>query len=306
MPILKDKLGDKSNSENYRAIAISSLLLKIFDHIILLLFSENLKSCDLQFGFLEENSTTMCTWIVTEVISYYVRNNSSVFCCLLYLKKAFDKVEFSLLFHKLKESKVPGTFIRLLVYIYLNQSCKVRWGNTLSEEFMVKNGVRQGAVLSPTLFSLYMNSLLLQLKESGIGCHVGNHYYGALAYADDIALLCPSRSGLQKMLNICEKYFNIHKIIMSTNPDIKKTKTKCLYFSHTQDKNLPAPIFCDKKPLPWVNAWQYLGNTLNINDLSKPFRTDMTSDTNNKRRKFVGKIHSLLQEFGFLDHDKSC
>ena len=236
-------MGDKCNSDNYRAIAISSLLLKIFDHIILLLFSDKLKSCDLQFGFLEKNSTKMCTWIITEVVSYYVRNNSSVFCCLLDLKKAFDKVEFSLLFHKLKENKVPGVFIRLLIFIYIQQSCKVRWGSTLSEKFMVKNGVRQGAVLSPTLFSLYMNTLLLQLKDSGFGCHVGNEFYGALAYADDIALLCPSRTGLQEMLNICKKYFEIHKIVISTNPDIKKSKTKCLYFSHIQDKKIQ-PVSC--------------------------------------------------------------
>ena len=86
VPIIKDKIGNKSNSDNYRAIGISSLLLKIFDHVILLLFSENLKACDLQFGFLEENSTSMCTWIVTEVVSYYMRNNTSIFCCDLQIR----------------------------------------------------------------------------------------------------------------------------------------------------------------------------------------------------------------------------
>ena len=167
---------------------------------------------------------------------------------------------------------------------------------------MVKNGVRQGAVLSPTLFSLYMNSLLLQLKDSGFGCHIGNEFYGALAYADDVALLCPSRSGLQEMLNLCEKYFDLHKIIISTTPDLKKTKTKCLYFSHTQDKKIPASIMYKDSPLPWVNAWLHLGNELNAMELSKPFRSNMNSDTDMKRRKFIGKTHSLLQEFGFLDH----
>ena len=206
------------------------------------------------------------------------------------------------MFQKLKENKIPGIFIRLLIFIYLQQSCRVRWGETLSEKFSVKNGVRQGAVLSPTLFSLYINSLLIQLKSSGFGCHIGNHFYGALAYADDIALLCPSRAGLDSMFKICERYFDLHKIIISTNPDIKKTKTKCLYFSHNQDKNIPAPIFHNESPLPWVNAWQHLGNQLNTADLSKPFQSNMNSDSSDKRRKFVGKVHSLLQEFGFLNH----
>ena len=148
-----------------------------------------------------------------------------------------------------------------------------------------------------------MNNLLRQLKDSGFGCHVGDEFYGALAYADDIALLCPSRTGLQEMLNICKTYFDIHKIVISTNPDIKKTKTKCLYFSHTQDKNIPASIMYGDKPLPWVNAWVHLGNELNTVDLSKPFRSNMNSDTDIKRRKFVGKVHSLWQEIGSLEHN---
>ena len=163
----------------------------------------------------------MCTWILTEVVSYYIRNNTSVYCCLLDLKKAFDKVEFGKLFEKLIDRKIPSIFLRLLIFIYLNQSCRVRWDSSLSEEFTVKNGVRQGAVLSPTLFDLYLNSLLLQLERAGFGCHVGIFFYGALAYADDIALLCPTRNGLQEMFSICESYFNQHKITISTNPDIQ-------------------------------------------------------------------------------------
>ena len=95
------------------------------------------------------------------------------------------------------------------------------------------------------------------------------------------------------MFQICEKYFKIHKIIISTNPDLAKTKTKCLYFSHIQDKKLPAPIFHGNSPLPWVNAWQHLGNELNTADLSRPFRSSINSDTDNKRSKFIGKVHSL-------------
>ena len=167
----------------------------------------------------------------------------------------------------------------------------------------MKNGVRQGTVLSPTLFSLYINCLLLQLEKSGNGCHVGNYFYGALAYADDIVLLSPTRFGLQKMFDMCVTYFKEHKIVISTNPDPAKTKTKCLYFSHIKDKNLPSPIIMGDKKLPWVNAWQHLGNELNVDDLSKPFQASMDGDTSNKRRKFIGKVHSLREEFGFLCPD---
>ena len=172
----------------------------------------------------------MCTRIATEVISYYVRNNKSVYCCLLDLKKAFDKVEFAILFMKMKERNFPNIFLRILIFIYVEQSCKVRWNSNFSDSFKVTNGVRQGAVLSPSLFSLYIDSLLLQLEKSGYGCHINNYFYGCSAYADDIILLSPSRNGLQSMFNICVKYFQEHKITISTNVDLKKSKTKCIYF----------------------------------------------------------------------------
>ena len=60
--------------------------------------------------------------------------------------------------------------------------------------FNVRNGVKQGGVLSPLLFAIYTDSLLKRLEDSGVGCHMGGHFTGTLAYADDITLLSPSMS----------------------------------------------------------------------------------------------------------------
>ena len=70
------------------------------------------------------------------------------------------------------------------------------------------NGVKQGGVLSATLFCIYMDELISRLEHSGIGCYIGNEYYGYISYADDLKL-CPSINGLQKMLDICD-VFSIH------------------------------------------------------------------------------------------------
>ena len=75
--------------------------------------------------------------------------------------KAFDRVLHSLLFTKLIKRNVPMCFVRLLRNWYKNQTMQVRWGNHLSDPFGVSNGVRQGGVLSPTLFAVYMNGYLL-------------------------------------------------------------------------------------------------------------------------------------------------
>ena len=78
LPILKDKLGSISTSKNYRSIALSSVILKIIDWVILLLFGTSLGLDDLQFAYQPGASTTMCTWAVVETIGYFMRNGSDI------------------------------------------------------------------------------------------------------------------------------------------------------------------------------------------------------------------------------------
>ena len=111
------------------------------------------------------------------------------------------------------------------------------------KEFKIKaafyqNGVRQGAVASPTFFSIYLDDLFVILNNSGLGCRIGPHFYGIQGYADDCALLSPDHHGLQQMLNICKTYFDQHKRTISTNVIVSKTKTKCIVF---RSKEVPAP-----------------------------------------------------------------
>ena len=137
-PIIKDSNGDVSSSKNYRGIAISSLILKVFDNCILMLFGELLSNDDLQFGFQKGCSTVQCTWAVQETISHYPRNGSEIFCCLLDFSKAFDKVNFNQLFRKLLDRNLPAVVLRLVLYIYINQSCFIRWNSVESKPFKVK------------------------------------------------------------------------------------------------------------------------------------------------------------------------
>ena len=79
----------------------------------------------------------------------------------------------------------------------------VWWNNSLSDSFCISNGVRQGGVLSPILFAIYIDCLLEMLESSGVGCCYGGSFVGALAYADDVVLLAPCTSALRLMLHIC-------------------------------------------------------------------------------------------------------
>ena len=233
LPMIKDKLGDTCSSSNYRSIALTSLLLKIFDWILLLIFDEELKIDELQFGFQRNTSTTMCTWVAVETIDYFLRNGSDVFTCVMDMSKAFDLVQHSTLFWKLIDKKIPSIYIRLLFVMYCKQQANVRWNGHLSHAFPVKNGVKQGAVISPFLYCIYIDDLLKILRKRRNGCWVNRHFVGIVGYADDPLLLAPCIDSLQDMVKSCEEYSASHNLTISTHSDIKKCKTKCMAFINT-------------------------------------------------------------------------
>ena len=284
-PIIKDKLGNKCSSDNYRAIGCSSLILKLLDKIILILFSSSLQLSEYQFGFQKCSSTSLCTWTVKETVNYFLNRNTPVFACFLDMTKAFDLVNYYKLFIKLK-NKISPLFIRLLAFIYLHQKCDVSWNNCKSSEFNVLNGVKQGAVLSPLLFSVYINDLFDLLNQSGFGCYINNYFYGSVSYADDIVLLSPSVQGLQELVNISKNYFDSLDMVISLNiNEPLKSKTKCLAFGSKSD---PPPLKLGDNDILWTDSYTHLGHILTKDG------TDV-KDITAKMYSFIGKYHSLCQ-----------
>jgi hypothetical protein len=127
VPIVKDKLGDLCSSTNYRSIAISTVILKLIDWLIINIFGHHLKLDDFQFGFQENSSTSLCSWMVYETIDHYIRNGSVVYGVLMDCTKAFDTVQHSKLFQKLLDGGMPPVVVRLLIFIYQKQEANVRW-----------------------------------------------------------------------------------------------------------------------------------------------------------------------------------
>ena len=119
------------------------------------------------------------------------------------------------MFNILLYKKVPFVIIYFLLDAYIRQEARVIWNSCKSQYFRVKNGVKQGGVISQILFNLYIDRLLLCLQRSGLGCHISNTYMGALSYADDITLISPSLYGLNRMSDICNN--NNNNIYLKSN-----------------------------------------------------------------------------------------
>ena len=139
-----------------------------------------LQSDPLQFGYKSGYSTNQCSWFVMETASFFIRKKTPVIVTLLDCTMAFDKCRFDILFEKLLGTKLPPVVLRVLLFVYQEQYAWVKWGNEKSRMFKIQNGTRQGSVLSPSLFSVYMNSLLVRLRKSGVGCQVGGVFAGAV------------------------------------------------------------------------------------------------------------------------------
>ena len=237
-----------SDSDKYRRIAISSILGKILDHVIIVKQSDALTTSQHQYGFKANSSTVLCSTMVNETVQYYTENGARpVYVLLLDASKGFDKVAFNDLFNELLDRAVCPRIITLLYFMLTNQSCRVKWDNKQSDYFKTSNGVKQGRVISPLLFSCYIDNLFTQLQISDLGCHVGSSYAGAFGYADDIALLAPSLQCLKQMISICEKYASSHSITVNPN------KSKLLCYNADLTSNVPQVYLIGEK-IPVVDS----------------------------------------------------
>ena len=173
----------------------------------------------------------------------------------------FDRVDHALLFEKLLDRNLPPVITRLLLSWYSSQQLKVRWSHNFSDPFPTTNGVRQGGVLSPILFTIYIDDLLRSLEVSGIGCFQKHYYVGSVCYTDDIALLAPSPSALQSILDTCISFAGHHHLTF--NPD----KTQLIKFYRCADAISPCFVFLGQS-LSLRTSVTHLGHILthNLND----------------------------------------
>ena len=171
------------------------------------------------------------------------------------LSKAFDKVNFFALLSVLIKNNVSKYVVGLLENWFLKSSAIVKWDSSKSETFKLSSGVRQGGVLSPLLFSLYVDSVLKSLENSKLGCYIGDVCCNSFMYADDLILISSSVTGLQSLLKLCATSFT------ELDLPINLSKCHCLRIGPRWKKKCANINICGQK-LEWVKEIGYLGITI--------------------------------------------
>ena len=251
IPIPKNDSTHGAHSiESFRGITLSSVLSKVFEHCILMLYSRYfITSCN-QFGFKAKVGCSHAIYAFQKIIDHYVKNDTTVNICLIDVAKAFDKINHSVLLIKLMHRRLPLALIKLFEYWYSITYNVVRWGNALSSLYKMQSGVRQGSVISPILFSIYVNDMLVNLNL--LGCKFYGQPASALMYADDLVMLAPTLTEMQNMINACCKELALLDLRMNhTKSNLLRVGKQC---------NAPCcNLYAEDNIIQWSKEAKYLG-----------------------------------------------
>jgi hypothetical protein len=190
-PIFKG--GDNTDPNDYRGITLLSVLGKSLEAVLnkrlYTWCEENGILIDQQGGFRAERGCPEMVWTLDETIKWRKRRRMTTYMCFLDVRKAYDTVWFLGLWHRMKEKGIGGKLLRVCKEWYDEmESCVLVRGDR-TNWFPIEQGVKQGGILSPLLYSLFINDIALAMEEAGCeGVEVGSQRISILMYADDVSV----------------------------------------------------------------------------------------------------------------------
>jgi len=170
--------------------------------------------------------------------------------------------------------------VKIIANWYAKSIVTVRWKDCQSALFQVKSGVRQGGVLSPILFNMYINIVVEALVKSDLGCHVMGKYFGCLLYADDLILLSAFVLQLEKMLDVCYDVGLFLDIKFNAKKLSLLQVGRC-FSSLISNLHVGFDDITWNDNLRYLGAWLHKGKTLSC-------------DINHAMRKFYASANSVL------------
>ena len=251
----------KDDPNNYRAITLSSCIIKVYERILLkkIQTSGNVSLCSLQGGFQKGMSCILTSYLLHESIAYAKENSSKLYVCFLDAKKAFDKVWHAGLFYKMYNMGVDRSILRSVMEMYDGMTSCVQYMGYRSPWFPVLQGTRQGGVISPFLYLLFIDGLIKQLDRTTSNFNICGYRSPCPTVADDMVLVALSKAKLDDMLTQC--YFYSCKWRYEYNA----SKCSVVVFNESRHpfRRSNRVWFLGNEPLSETESYTHLGVTLN-------------------------------------------
>ncbi|NRB82002.1 MAG: reverse transcriptase family protein [Saccharospirillaceae bacterium] len=266
------KKGCKDDPDNYRAVAVSSAIGKLFSTILLNRLiefrNENCPDPPNQLGFTKNAQTYDHILTMQTIASKYKKLKKNVHAVFVDFRKAFDSVCRQALFYKLAQNGVTGKFYEVLRDMYSNSYAHIKLSGYISNAFQTRKGTEQGHPLSPDLFKLFLGDLSSLLEYNNCPT-LSNMLISHLLWADDLILLSLDEKTAQSQIDQLSKFCKQWGI------EINKLKTKRVIFGSKNKRNPSQKLFINGEILETVESYCYLGVILHesgnfaiaINDL---------------------------------------
>jgi hypothetical protein len=286
-PILKDKLGPSNDLNNLRPISISNVLAQLFERILGYSLNEIKKTHQNQFGYKSRTSCTHALFVFKETIIKHLEMNKSIIAVKLDAVKAFDLQWREALIYKLKlkmiKLKQKMNKIILLRIYYDTLESMILNNNEFSLLFKLWRGVKQGGVLSGSLFNFFINDLIEFCCNANIGASFMELVVCILVFCDDICLLSDSIEEMQLLLNLCEEF------AMKWGLEFNLEKCKYIVFGKKNIDNIILKL--NNQLISFTDCFKYLGLEFNA-------KLDMSSFFIKKFQNVKNSFFSL-NSFGF-------
>lgn len=256
------KSGDKTDTNNFRGIVVSSCLGKLYSSM---LNNRLMKKCTsekivhrCQASGKEGVRTADHLLVLRHLINKYIKlKKQKMFVCFYDLKKAYDCVPRIQLFNKLlTQYKIGGKFLRILKNLYTGNEMFVKLNGGLTQPFLTTTGLKQGCIFSPLLFNLYLNDLPNVFDAACDPVYVGASPVSCLMWADDCVVMSTTQAGLQRSMDRTVEHFT------SLGLSVNIKKTKVLIFNpsgHGPAKFQNVNFYINNQLVEKCDSYTYLG-----------------------------------------------
>ncbi|WP_419652614.1 RNA-directed DNA polymerase [Thiolapillus sp.] len=226
------KKGDVHCVDNYRGVSLLSIVSKCYTSILnnrLYNWAEDCeKITESQAGFRKGYSTTDHIFTLYAMTQKYLsKKGGKLYVVFVDLRRAFDSVRYSKLLDVLQKNGLSEHFTKAIMSMYKSVKAFVKIYQETTDEFDCEKGLRQGCILSPTLFSIFINEIANKIEEfgrHGVQLIPGLVELFILLFADDLALMASTPQGLQYQLDI------LTETCKQLGVEINTSKTKAMVF----------------------------------------------------------------------------